>query len=317
MARVCFHPTQPFLVAACADRRVALWHLDAPEEAVKGATVTPGKLVCPHDAGWVRTVAFSPNGKQILTGGSDRRVKVWSWSDGKPGERPEGDIQAHDGWVEAIACSPDGKRIVSGGADAAVKVWGDDLSAVKTLAGHSGFVRDVAWTPDGKVFVSGGEDGRVIVWDAGTLERLRLLEFGDTNEQAGQNPNVSGVHRLAISRDSRWLAAIGGAKLTIFDLTSGLPVVADRLEMQVAFSPTTDVVLAGSDTVRAWVYDAAKFVPGKPDKKGVSAPTPGLPGKEIGSAKLGGFSLGLAFSTDGKRVALGRTDGKVELWELS
>ncbi|MFO0806258.1 MAG: WD40 repeat domain-containing protein [Gemmataceae bacterium] len=316
MSQVRFHPTERFLYAATADRRVAMWNLDDKELTVKNLTAVTGKLVCPHDAGWVRCLDVSSDGKWLATGGSDRRLKLWPFAGGKPADNPTHDTEAHAGWVEGLAFSPDGKFLVTGGADLAVRVWNAaDLTPVKSLTGHTGFLRDVAWLPDGSAFVTGAEDGKLLVWDAKALSLVRMITFGGANEQFGQNPSLSGVHRLHVSRDGKFLAAAGGKTLTVFDLATGTPVAEDKSDAQVCFSPKDDLLAAGSNNAKVVAYDSTRFVPAKADKNGKLGNPGAIPGKELAQIKLGDFSLGMRFSADGKLLGLGRADGKVEVWE--
>ena len=318
MSQVRFHPTERVLLAACADRRVAVWNLDDKETTVKNLTAVPGAFVCPHEAGWVRCLDVSPDGKWLATGGSDRRLKLWAFAGGKPADKPTHDTEAHAGWVEGLAFSPDGKFLVTGGADLAVKVWNAaDLTPVKSLTGHTGFLRDAAWLPDGSAFVTGAEDGKLLVWDAKSHAMIRTITFGGANEQFGQNPALSGVHRLHVSRDGKFLAAGGGKTLTAFDLATGTPVAEDKSDAQVCFSPKDDLLAAGSNNAKVVAYDSTKFVPAKADKNGKLGNPGTLPGKELAQIKLGDFSLGMRFSADGKLLGLGRADGKVEVWEVA
>jgi WD40 repeat protein len=317
ISQVRYHPTERFLFAACADRRIAVWNLDDKETTVKNLAAVPGKLVCPHEAGWVRCLDVSPDGKWIATGGSDRRLQLRTFSGGKPDDKPARDIEAHTGWVEGVAFSPDGTRLVTVGADFAVKVWNADLSPLSTLTGHTNFVRDVAWTPDGSAFVSGGEDGKLLVWDAKKYGLLRTIDYGAANDQFGQTPALSGVHRLHISRDGKWLAGAGSKSLTVFDITSGHAIASANLDAQVCFGTKHDLLAAGSNNAKVIAYDASKFQPGKPDKSGKIGAPGALPGTELAQIKLGDFSLGMRFSTDGKLLGLGRADGKVEVWEVA
>jgi WD40 repeat protein len=117
----------------------------------------------------VFSVAFSPDGKRIVSGG-DTTAKVWDAHTG----RNTLTLQGHTGTVSSVAFSPDGKRIVSGSYDKTVRVWdahtGQDTL---TLQGHTGNVYSVAISADGTRIVSGGADrvpgkpGEVKVWDAG------------------------------------------------------------------------------------------------------------------------------------------------------
>jgi len=318
MSQVRLHPTERVLLAACADRRIAVWNLDDKEATVRNLAAVPGKFACPHDAGWVRCLDVSPDGRWVVTGGSDRRLKLWPFADGRPADKPTHDIEAHAGWVEAVAFSPDGKYLVTGGADLAVKVWNAaDLTPVTTLTGHTGLVRDAAWLPDGSALVSGAEDGRILVWDAKTFALVRTITYGGANEQFGQNPALSGVHRLHVSRDGNLIAAAGGKLTIVFDLAAGTPLAQADLDAQACFSPAADLLAAGSNNVKVIAYDAAKFAPAKADKNGRLGNPGAIPGKELAQIKLGDFSLGMRFSADGKLLGLGRTDGKVEVWEVS
>ena len=318
MSQVRFHPTERVLFAACAECRVAVWNLDDKETTVKNLTAVPGAFACAHEAGWVRCLDVSPDGKWLVTGGSDRRLKLWAFADGKPTDKPTRDTEAHAGWVEGLAFSPDGKFLVTGGADLAVKVWNAaDLTPVKSLTGHTGFLRDAAWLPDGSAFVTGAEDGKLLVWDAKTLSLVRTITFGGANEQFGQNPSLSGVHRLHVSRDGKFLAAAGGKTLTVFDLATGTPVAEDKSDAQVCFSPKDDLLAAGSNNAKVVAYDSTRFVPAKADKNGKPGNPGALPGKELAQIKLGDCSLGMRFSADGNLLGLGRADGKVEVWEVA
>ena len=69
--------------------------------------------------GSVSSVAFSPDGNSILSGGDDRTVRLWD-RQGNPIGDP---FQGHQGRVSSIAFSPDGNRILSGGIDGTVRLW--------------------------------------------------------------------------------------------------------------------------------------------------------------------------------------------------
>ncbi len=320
MCRLRFHPTERCLLAQIVDRRLAWFDLDAtPTEKpkTKGKHVF-GELACAHEIGWVRGFAVHPQGDAVITGGSDRTLRRWEWRDGRPAETPSHQVAAHDGWVEAVAYSPDGKLVVTVGADKRVKVWDSaDLKSRASLPGHERYVLDVVFTQDGHHFVTGGEDGKIIVWEVASLQSVATLDFGNANNQFGQTPRHSGVHRLAISHDDRWLATAGAEVVNVYDLSARALVASEKCAMDVACHPTAPVLVGGESEVKVWRYEADKLVPTVQDRKGSLQKAGPIPGKAMATIKRGDWSLGIAFSADGQLIAFGKSDGTVELYDVA
>ena len=65
-------------------------------------------------------MAFSPDGKRIVSGSGDNTVRLWDADTGQPVGQP---LTGHTGAVFSVAFSPDGKRIASGS-------WRHDRAAV-------------------------------------------------------------------------------------------------------------------------------------------------------------------------------------------
>jgi hypothetical protein len=111
----------------------------------------------------VFAVAYSPDGKRILSGSSDRALKVWDAATGQHWLT----LKGHTGTVRSVAFSPDGKRIVSGSSDRTLKIWDAETGQENiTLKGHFPRVTRVAFSADGSRIVCGSADGTLKVWDA-------------------------------------------------------------------------------------------------------------------------------------------------------
>jgi len=63
-------------------------------------------------SGFVRGVAFSPDGRRLSTASNDKAVKLWDATSGLKSLT----LRGHPNWVNSVAFSPDGKRLASGSA---------------------------------------------------------------------------------------------------------------------------------------------------------------------------------------------------------
>ena len=105
----------------------------------------------------VYAVAFSPDGKTILTGSLDNTARLWDAATG----RPLGQPIVHSSAVMSVAFSPDGKTILTGSYDKTARLW--DAATGRPLGQpmvHSGRVTSVAFSPDGKTILTGSNDRR-------------------------------------------------------------------------------------------------------------------------------------------------------------
>ncbi|RDW85430.1 hypothetical protein BP5796_03755 [Coleophoma crateriformis] len=193
----------------------------------------------------VASVAFSPDGKQVVSGSWDKTVRLWDATTGALLQMLEG----HTDVVESVAFSPDGKQVVSGSWDRTVRLWDAPTGVLlQTLKGHSYVVKSVAFSPDGKQILSGSSDQTVRLWDAATGALLQTLE-GHTDM----------VESVAFSPDGKQVVSGSWDKtVRLWDTSTG--VLLQTLEgytnvvESVAFSPDGKQVVSGSmgGTVRLW-----------------------------------------------------------------
>ena len=104
----------------------------------------------------------TPDGKFLITGGADNRVRGFALPEG----RPLWDVEAHADWVLALAVSPDGRHVATASRDRTAKVLAIATGSVEgTFTGHSVPVLSVAFSPDSRELISGGSDGELRRWD--------------------------------------------------------------------------------------------------------------------------------------------------------
>jgi WD40 repeat protein len=110
-------------------------------------------------------VAFSPDGKTVLTGSWDKTARLWNAGTGKP----IGAALQHRAYVLAVAFSPDGKTVLTGSQDNTARLWeagtGKPIGAALQ---HQNLVQAVAFSPDGKMALTGSRDNTARLWEAGT-----------------------------------------------------------------------------------------------------------------------------------------------------
>src|SRR5712692_7744310 len=117
----------------------------------------------------VDSVAFSPDGRYVLTGSADGIARLWETASGKP----LASYQGHTGSVNSVACSPDGRCVLTGSNDRTARLW--ETASGKPLAtyqGHTGLVRSVAFSPDGRCVLTGSADSTARLWETASGKPL-------------------------------------------------------------------------------------------------------------------------------------------------
>ena len=251
-----------------------------------------------HDWG-VNSVAFSPDGRFIVSGSEDQTIKLWDAADGTLLKTFKG----HENSVSSVAFSPDGRLVISGSGDNTLKLWdAADGALLKTFKGHDSGVSSVAFSPDGHFIVSGSgdkdnslgsADNTLKLWDAASGALLKTLK--------GHDGTVSSV---AFSPDGRFI--VSGS----WDNTIKLWDAADGALLKtfeghgddvssVAFSPDGRFIVSGSQDNTLKLWDAAN---------GALLKT--LEGHD-------GLVQSVAFSPDGRFIVSGSIDKTVKLWATS
>ena len=134
---VAWSPDGHYIASGDTEGIVHVWNVEAP--FAETAFEEQATLVTYRGhARFVRSIAWSPDGKYIASGGDygDNTVQVWEASSGNH-------IYTHSSQyrIFAVAWAPDGGRIASGSFDGTVQVWpwnGHAESPPCIYRGHTG-----------------------------------------------------------------------------------------------------------------------------------------------------------------------------------
>jgi RNA polymerase sigma factor (sigma-70 family) len=348
-------PREPAPVAAAfsPDGKALAWA--TYEGTVVVTEAATGRELRRLEAGGPCRFAFTPDGKGVVAVlVLDRAAVVWDVATGREVRRfgrarpvpPAGDwgIVA---WPPGAAVSPDGRTLAAAAEDHTPLVidlaTGQDVFAP---AGHPSAVRSIHYAADGKTIITRGDDGAVRRWDAATgreagrtvlppgdtaaplsgdggtfvtAERAGPVHVWDTasgKEVGGFRAAGEGFYPPALSADGSALALTdtrervvrvrdrAGRELRSFELPDAPPLLpgvkapVDPARAPV-FSPDGTRLAVRADT-RLVVYSLAT-------------------GREVGrlSFRQGEAAGGVAFSADGRWLALDHQDGTVGLWEVA
>lgn len=295
---VAFSPDSLFLATAGVDQTVKVWDLS-------DFTV---RLTCTGHKGRVSNVAYSPDGRHLVSGSngslSDRRfpgeIKIWKSTENLAVLTIPRDLE-HTPRTGTIAnpfqlvpevdwrvCfTPDGRRVASIG-DSVARLWdGKNGQPVLDFRGHKGRILSMALSPDGCQLASAGEDGLIKIWN--TVEAYPLT------------PNPGAFACAAFSADGLRCLTADGLLVRVWDASNGRAVTTFRGQQReperiaCSFEGRT---CASTDGSSIHIWDG---------RTGIKM------GTCIGQS---GKVLSLAFSPDGKRLASGSADGTVKVWDV-
>jgi WD40 repeat protein len=304
----------------CAQGQVQLWD--------PRAGVAAGSALNGHSS-QVLSVAFSPDGSVLASGGNDNAIVLWSVATRRASGQP---LVGHGGPVNRLAFSPDGRILASAGGDRTVRLWNvasHDL-ADNPLLGHDAPVEALAFSPDGTQIATGDLDDTILLWRTSYDTPLGNRAFLDGSD---------GINAVAVSHDATLIAAARSdgyvsilrpdlstsvAELSTFDkqctrATSGGVDSSPCFIVGVAFAPDDRTALALTGDGRLFTWSASTWQRTGAVLHDSTACTDAF--------CIEGEATSLAISPDGKTAAVGGCaqagglaqchQGKIILWDLT
>ncbi|MCI0684301.1 MAG: sigma-70 family RNA polymerase sigma factor [Gemmataceae bacterium] len=282
-----------------------------------------------HTVG-VNGVAFSADGKQLISAGLDKVLKLWDVDD----LNEKKVLRGHSDMIYCVTFFKHGGAVVSGGKDNTAKIW--DLATgteQRNLAGHASAVESVAVSPDDKVVATASWDRTIRLWDADTGKDTAVIAIGDAS-----------MNFIAFSPDGNLLAGAGSdGSVRLWDVKTRKPLATVGRHAGsawgVAFSHDGKKLASGSSDKTAKLIDVDKreevatlpfgeLMPIQalayaPDAKALAlAVDDKIQVRDVKTGDLmrslaGHASLVtcLAFSAEGQTLASGSADKTVKLWD--
>ncbi len=294
---------------------------------------------------WVRSLAFSPDSKLLISSSNDKTVRVWDVET----RQLKHLLIGHDQRIKAMGVSADGENIISGAVNK-IKLWetgklsqkqiGESYKTLSISSTDLTLVNSLPISPDSRLFATGSENGKIKLWD------VKTGKWKDTFQG-----HLSSILALVFSGDGQTLVSGSyGKSIKIWGVNGDFSQLRHLISyahlssiFSLAISPDNQILVSGGKdrTIKRWNLvtgtktDSHHILKGHAGIVWCAAISPD--GEKIASAsadytiKIWNLATGellktltdhvgevrtVAFSPDGKWLASGGDDLEIKLWQI-
>ena len=300
--KVLFSPDRRMFASITGGGNIHLW--DVVTGVYKPLTESPG---------YVGIAALSPDVRTLATGTFGGIIRLWDVTTDKQKKTINNlnvrlDRTHHR---DNIPLSPNGEKFATGNYDGTVYLWDGITRQEQRLSGQSYHLRNqpsrsVLFSPDGSTLVSWSlsKDVPIRLWDVTTGKRQRTL-----------TGHAALIKRVAFSPDGNTLASWSShdeTTIRLWDVATGKHkrTLTGHIQLveSVTFSPDGKTLVSGGldGTVHLWDAVTGKNIRTFTDEH--------LTNQQMAQST---DVMTVSFNTDGSRLASGRRDGVIQLWDVA
>ncbi len=261
--------------------------------------------------GDVTLVAYSPRGTYLATASGDLAARVWETTEG---HRLKTTV-VQEAPITALTFAPDEASFATASEDNTARIWdlGTGQEGLRII--HQKPVRAFAFSPDGASIATAGDDGMVSMWET------------KTGPELAHHAEPDGASSFRFSGDGRVVATMIEDKGTLWEPTTGIPIVLPGSKEDMHFALTDDLGLAAAadgETAMVWDVKSRKLtatlkhdppidwaaVLGRPEIEHSRGLRPGIEKlRDRGSVEV------VAFSPDGHLLLTRRFEDEGRVWD--